>query len=58
MVSSQWLAEQLKDKNKPKISILDCSWYMPAAQRNVSKDFEAQRIPGPFSCPDPPNPAH
>ena len=45
IVSCDWLAEQLK-KPSPRLVVLDCSWYMPAAKRDPAAEFAARRIPG------------
>ena len=41
-VSTQWLSEHLQS---PDISILDCSWHMPATKRVGQAEFLAARIP-------------
>jgi thiosulfate/3-mercaptopyruvate sulfurtransferase len=43
LVSTIWLAEHLAS---PDISIIDCSWHMPAAKRDAKAEFFAARIPG------------
>ena len=43
LVSTAWLAEHLAS---PDISIIDCSWHMPAAKRDAKAEFLAARIPG------------
>jgi thiosulfate/3-mercaptopyruvate sulfurtransferase len=42
-VSTQWLSEHLQS---PDISILDCSWHMPASKRVGRTEFLDARIPG------------
>ena len=42
-VSTQWLAEHLQS---PDISVLDCSWHMPASKRVGYAEFLQVRIPG------------
>jgi thiosulfate/3-mercaptopyruvate sulfurtransferase len=42
-VSTQWLAEHLQS---PDISVLDCSWHMPATKRVGRSEFLDARIPG------------
>lgn len=39
----QWLEQRLSQDN---LRIVDGSWYMPAAQRNVQSEFEQAHIPG------------
>jgi thiosulfate/3-mercaptopyruvate sulfurtransferase len=43
LVSTDWLD---KHRASPDISILDCSWHLPAAQRNAKAEFLAGHIPG------------
>lgn len=43
LVTPLWLAERRAD---PKVKVLDCSWYLPAAQRNPAAEFAAGHIPG------------
>jgi thiosulfate/3-mercaptopyruvate sulfurtransferase len=43
VVSTQWLAERL---HAPDIAIIDASWHLPAAKRDVKTEFLAARIPG------------
>ena len=43
LVSTSWLAEHLAS---PDISIIDCSWHLPAAKRDAKAEFLAERIPG------------
>ena len=43
LVSTQWLAEH---RQSPDVSILDCSWHMPAAKRDAKAEFLEARIPG------------
>jgi thiosulfate/3-mercaptopyruvate sulfurtransferase len=42
LVSTQWLAGHLAS---PDISIIDCSWHLPAAKRDAKAEFLAERIP-------------
>jgi len=42
-VSTEWLAGHLRS---PDISVLDCSWHMPATQRSGRGDFLEAHIPG------------
>jgi thiosulfate/3-mercaptopyruvate sulfurtransferase len=42
LVSTTWLAEHLGEDN---LCILDCSWHLPAANRNARTEFETTRIP-------------
>ena len=42
-VSTQWLSEHLQS---PDISVLDCSWHMPATKRIGYAEFLEARIPG------------
>ena len=43
LVSTSWLAEHLAS---PDISVIDCSWHLPAAKRDAMAEFLAERIPG------------
>jgi thiosulfate/3-mercaptopyruvate sulfurtransferase len=43
LVSTQWLAQHQSDAD---ICILDCSWHMPAAQRNAKAEFAVSHIKG------------
>lgn len=43
LVSPFWLAERRAD---PKVRVLDCSWYLPAAARDPKAEFLAGHIPG------------
>ncbi len=43
LVSTEWLAENIGASD---ISIVDASFYLPAAQRNPSAEFTACHIPG------------
>ncbi len=43
LVSTTWLAEHLAS---PDISVIDCSWHMPAANRDAKAEFLEARIPG------------
>ena len=42
-VSTQWVSEHLQS---PDISVLDCSWHMPASKRVGYAEFLQVRIPG------------
>jgi thiosulfate/3-mercaptopyruvate sulfurtransferase len=42
-VSTQWLSDHLQS---PDISVLDCSWHMPATKRIGASEFLVERIPG------------
>lgn len=43
LVSTSWLAAHLKD---PDLRILDASWYLPQAARDVRAEYDAAHIPG------------
>jgi thiosulfate/3-mercaptopyruvate sulfurtransferase len=43
IVSTQWLDEH---RSSPDISIIDCSWHLPAAKRDAKAEYLAERIPG------------
>ncbi len=43
LVDTVWLAERLDD---PKLVILDASWHMPQALRNVGQEYADGHIPG------------
>ena len=43
LVSTPWLAEHLAS---PDISIIDCSWHLPAVKRDAKAEFLEQHIPG------------
>jgi thiosulfate/3-mercaptopyruvate sulfurtransferase len=43
LVSTMWLADHLQS---PDISVLDCSWHMPATKRSGKAEFLETRIPG------------
>jgi thiosulfate/3-mercaptopyruvate sulfurtransferase len=43
LVSTEWLAARL---DEPGIVSLDCSWYLPSAQRDAHAEFLAEHIPG------------
>ena len=49
-VSTDWLAGHLGD---PKVAIVDCSWFLPAANRNPREEYRAGHIPGAISIPLP-----
>src|SRR4051812_25553646 len=42
-VSTDWLAPRLGD---PNIALLDCSWFLPAANRKPREEYLASHIPG------------
>lgn len=42
-VSTDWLAARLAD---PHIAIVDCSWFLPAANRRPHEEYLAGHIPG------------
>ncbi|QEW18285.1 3-mercaptopyruvate sulfurtransferase [Marinibacterium anthonyi] len=43
LVSTQWLAEHLKD---PDLRILDGSWYLPTSDRDARAEYAEAHIPG------------
>lgn len=43
LVEPQWLQDRLGD---PAVVTLDCSWYIPEAQKSARAEFEAAHIPG------------
>jgi thiosulfate/3-mercaptopyruvate sulfurtransferase len=43
LVSTDWLAEHL---GEPGLTIVDCSWHMPAAERSGREEYLAAHIPG------------
>ena len=43
LVSTEWLAARL---GEPGIVPLDCSWYLPSANRDAHAEFVAEHIPG------------
>ncbi|WP_417625751.1 sulfurtransferase [Pararhodobacter aggregans] len=43
LVEPQWLQDRLGD---PAVVVLDCSWYIPEAQKSARAEFEAAHIPG------------
>lgn len=43
IVSADWLKQRL---GAPQMSIIDASWYLPAAKRNPKQEYEAAHIPG------------
>ncbi len=43
LVSTEWLATHL---DAPDVRILDASWYLPTAQRDPRREYEAAHIPG------------
>jgi thiosulfate/3-mercaptopyruvate sulfurtransferase len=42
-VTTEWLAEHLDD---PNVAILDCSWFLPAANRRPHEEYLVSHIPG------------
>uniref|UniRef100_A0A1A8IVU2 Sulfurtransferase n=1 Tax=Nothobranchius kuhntae TaxID=321403 RepID=A0A1A8IVU2_NOTKU len=47
VISGQWLANAIRaNQVGPKLAVLDCSWYLPKAQRNTREEFAHQHIPG------------
>jgi len=42
-VTTEWLAARLRD---PGIALLDCSWFLPAANRRPHEEYLASHIPG------------
>ena len=42
-VTTDWLAAHLND---PKVAIVDCSWFLPAANRKPHEEYVAGHIPG------------
>jgi thiosulfate/3-mercaptopyruvate sulfurtransferase len=47
LVSAEWLAIHLGD---PHLVILDCSWHLPAAQRDARAEYLSGHIPGALFC--------
>lgn len=43
LVSTEWLAAHL---DAPDVRIIDASWYLPTAQRDPKREYEAAHIPG------------
>ena len=43
LVEPQWLADRLDD---PSVAVIDCSWYIPEANKSARAEFEAGHIPG------------
>ncbi len=43
LVSTQWLADHL---SAPDVTVIDASWYLPAAGRNARKEYDEGHIPG------------
>jgi thiosulfate/3-mercaptopyruvate sulfurtransferase len=43
LVSTEWLADHL---GEPGLTIVDCSWHMPASGRSGRDEYLAQHIPG------------
>ena len=42
LVTTEWLARHL---DAPDIRIIDCSWYLPQAQRDPKAEYEREHIP-------------
>ena len=40
LVDTDWL-----EKNLDKVKIIDCSWHMPAENRNAQDEFDKEHIP-------------
>ncbi|KAG7250249.1 hypothetical protein CRUP_021643, partial [Coryphaenoides rupestris] len=45
IVTAKWLADVIKT-NRPKLRVLDCSWYLAKLKRNARATFEQSHIPG------------
>jgi thiosulfate/3-mercaptopyruvate sulfurtransferase len=47
-VSCEWLAENMLDSSKKnkKLTVFDCSWYLPAAKRDAIGEYQKAHIPG------------
>lgn len=43
LVSTEWLAAHI---DAPDVRIIDASWYLPTAQRDPKREYEAAHIPG------------
>ena len=43
LVSSEWLAVRL---GRPKLRVLDASWYLPTSDRAAEAEYEAGHLPG------------
>ena len=43
LVSTDWLAQRL---GRPRLRVLDASWYLPAAGRDPAAEYSAAHIPG------------
>lgn len=43
LVSPLWLASHL---HEPDVVVLDCSWYLPAQERDADLEYQAAHIPG------------
>ena len=43
VVSAQWLKANI---GRPDVVVLDCSWYLPAMERDPRAEHEAKRVPG------------
>jgi len=43
LVTTEWLAAHL---HAPDVRIVDCSWYLPAANRDPKAEYRAAHIPG------------
>jgi thiosulfate/3-mercaptopyruvate sulfurtransferase len=45
LVSPQWLADE-KNAERRRVRVLDCSWYLPAMNRDGIAEHSTRRIPG------------
>ena len=43
VVSAEWLKANI---GRPDVVVLDCSWYLPAMERDPRAEHEAKRVPG------------
>ena len=43
LVSTDWLAQRLR---RPRLRVLDASWYLPAAGRDPAAEYSAAHLPG------------
>lgn len=43
VVSAEWLRDNI---TRPDVKVLDCSWYLPAMERDPIAEHEAKRVPG------------
>ena len=42
-MSAEWLKANIE---RPDVVVLDCSWYLPAMERDPRAEHEAKRVPG------------